>query len=263
MLDSLQAGVMKLLGREMDPLGSISPEQLKAVLKSIEGKYNALRDENKRLKGVIEAHLQTIDQLMSDVKEAREAVSPRGHDVLQARCDELATQLDELQLQRVAERSEWEAKHAELERQRAEGEERHAALEHQLIDAQRQRMEAEEERRELEIRHQVEQAKLREEIARMQAQVSRQGVDTEIRDRLDGEKQTLRARVDELLAERDQLEAKLRDLELRAVVKPSPAVPPQAPPTPPAPAASPAATPAAAGAADRRELLARLIRGGK
>lgn len=246
MLDSLQASILRLLGREVDPLGTITPEQLKAVLKSIEGKYNSLRDENKRLKGVIDEHLETIERVKLDLKEARESMKPHGADVLQHQRDELNAQLEELQRTRTLERAQWEAKFSDLE--------------NKLIDAQRQRLDGQEVIESLEVRHQADLHKLREEISRLEAQVSRQVSDTEIRDRLDSEKQTLRARVDELTAERDELEAKLREVQLpqaapREDAIPAatagPTVPPQAPPKPSTPSESP----------DRRELLARLIGG--
>ncbi len=258
MLDSLQASILRLLGREVDPLGTITPEQLKAVLKSIEGKYNSLRDENKRLKGVIDEHLETIERLRLDLKEARESLKPHGADVLQHQRDELNAQLEELQRTRALERAQWENKFADLE--------------NKLIDAQRQRMDGQEYVESLEVRHQAELLRLREEISRLEAQVSRQASDTEIRDRLDSEKQTLRARVEELMAERDALEAQLRTVKLpeapprevspreaalRDAATPTttagPTETPQAPPTPSTPSESP----------DRRELLARLIGGGK
>ncbi len=246
MLDSLQASILRLMGREVDPLGTITPEQLKAVLKSIEGKYNSLRDENKRLKGVIDEHLESIERLKLDLKEAREFMKPRAAEALQHQRDELNSQLEELQRTRALERSEWEAKLTELE--------------NKLIDVQRKRMDDQEQREDLEQRHQVELLRLREELSGLEAQVSRQVSDTEIRDRLDSEKQTLRARVEELTAERDQLEATLRGLTppeaqprevaLRAELS-GPKVPPQAPPISSPPSESP----------DRRELLARLIGG--
>lgn len=248
MLDSLQASILRLLGREVDPLGTITPEQLKAVLKSIEGKYNSLRDENKRLKGVIDEHLETIERVKLDLKEARESMKPNGADVLQHQRDELNAQLEELQRTRTLERAQWEAKFSDLE--------------NKLIDSQRQRLDGQEVIEALEVKHQADLLRMREEISRLEAQVSRQVSDTEIRDRLDSEKQTLRARVEELTAERDQLEAKLREAELPEVAPREEApsteiagstVPPQAPPKPSTPSDSP----------DRRELLARLIGGGK
>lgn len=66
MLGSLQSQFAKLLGQSGDPLGLITPDQLKAVLRSIEGKYNTLRDENKRLKATI-----------ADLKEGKESLEVR------------------------------------------------------------------------------------------------------------------------------------------------------------------------------------------
>lgn len=254
MLDSLQTNLLRLLGREVDPLGSISPDQLKAVLKSIEGKYNSLRDENKRLKGVIDEHAETIDRLRLDLKAARESQTPQGTESLQLQCDELQARLEELQRARTMERAEWEGQRTELE--------------HKLIDIQRLRLGESEQLQELELKHHAELQDLelglhaelltlREERDRLEAQVSRQESDTEIRDRLDSEKQTLRARVEELTAERDHLEAKLREAEQQAKaplpIATGPAVSHPAPP----PSATPSESP------DRRELLARLIGGGE
>jgi len=246
-LDSLQSSILRLLGREVDPLGTITPEQLKAVLKSIEGKYNSLRDENKRLKGVIDEHLEHIERLQLDLKEARESLKPQGTDGLQRQRDELNAQLEELQRTRALERAQWEAKFADLSNKH--------------LDVQRQRLDDEQAREDVDLRHQAELISLREEISRLESQVSRQVSDTEIRDRLDSEKQTLRARVDELTAERDQFEAELQELKhsqasRREVAPQTPStgstVPPQAPPNASPPSESP----------DRRELLARLIGGG-
>lgn len=245
MLDSLQAGIWRLLGREVDPLGTITPEQLKAVLKSIEGKYNSLRDENKRLKGVIEEHVETIERLKADLKEARESLTPKGAEVLQRQRDDLQSQLEELQRMRMLERAQWEGKISELE--------------NKLIDQERQRSDADAYLESLEERQQVDLLRMREEISRLEAQVARQAADTEIRDRLDSEKQTLRARVEELTAERDQLEARLQELERSAAARqpvaprpePGPTVSSQAADAPPSPASTP----------DRRELLARLLGG--
>lgn len=249
MLDSLQAGLQRLLGREADPLGTISPDQLKAVLKSIEGKYNSLRDENKRLKSVIDGHVETIDRLRGDLSAVRESQTAQGTETLQQLCAELQAQLEELQRARTMERSEWDAQRNELE--------------NQLIDLQRQRLGETDHVQDLAIRHQIvleelgiqhqaELLALREERDRLEAQVSRQEADTDIRDRLDSEKQTLRARVEELTAERDRLEAQLRATSSRPTPTTNPAVTQTAPEKPATPSESP----------DRRELLARLIGGG-
>ncbi|HEY9856623.1 MAG TPA: hypothetical protein V6D05_12850 [Stenomitos sp.] len=72
MLGAFQAQINKLLGQSQDPLGLITPDQLKAVLKSIEGKYNALRDENKRLKATIADLKELTEHLEDDVKRYKE-----------------------------------------------------------------------------------------------------------------------------------------------------------------------------------------------
>lgn len=72
MLGSLQANVARLLGHSPDPLGLISPDQLKTVLRSIESKYNALRDENARLKGTIADLRMAQDQLESELERVKD-----------------------------------------------------------------------------------------------------------------------------------------------------------------------------------------------
>lgn len=72
MLGAFQAQIQKLLGQSQDPLGLITPDQLKAVLKSIEGKYNALRDENKRLKTTIADLKELTERLEDESKRYRE-----------------------------------------------------------------------------------------------------------------------------------------------------------------------------------------------
>lgn len=72
MLGAFQAQIQKLLGQSQDPLGLITPDQLKAVLKSIEGKYNALRDENKRLKATITDLKEQTEHLEREVSRYKE-----------------------------------------------------------------------------------------------------------------------------------------------------------------------------------------------
>lgn len=72
MLSGFQAQIGKLLGQSQDPLGLITPDQLKAVLKSIEGKYNSLRDENKRLKATISELKEQTEHLEGEAKRLRE-----------------------------------------------------------------------------------------------------------------------------------------------------------------------------------------------
>lgn len=82
MLGAFQAQLQRLLGQSDDPLGLITPDQLKAVLKSIEGKYNTLRDENKRLKAQGSELREANDQLEQKlyalgVELERERSAPR------------------------------------------------------------------------------------------------------------------------------------------------------------------------------------------
>ncbi|HEY9900108.1 MAG TPA: hypothetical protein V6D00_13085 [Pantanalinema sp.] len=114
MLGAFQAQLQRLLRQSDDPLGLITPDQLKAVLKSIEGKYNTLRDENKRLK--------------AQVSELRE-----GNDHLEQR---LHAQSVELDRERTAPRPDPE----ELQRQRAE-----FALVQQASEALREQLASSEE----------------------------------------------------------------------------------------------------------------------
>lgn len=84
MLGAFQAQISKLLGQSQDPLGLITPDQLKAVLKSIEGKYNTLRDENKRLKATISDLKELTERLEGESKRYREqaetqATQPSAH----------------------------------------------------------------------------------------------------------------------------------------------------------------------------------------
>lgn len=72
MFDSLQSQLGKLLGkRDDDPQSTITADQLKVVLKSIEGKYNNLKNENKLFKSKIEEQKATIAELTQTVSELR------------------------------------------------------------------------------------------------------------------------------------------------------------------------------------------------
>lgn len=82
MLGSLQANVARLLGHSPDPLGLISPEQLKTVLRSIESKYNALRDENARLKGTLADLRMAQEQLESELERAKDEAQRVENDEL-------------------------------------------------------------------------------------------------------------------------------------------------------------------------------------
>ncbi|HEY9720867.1 MAG TPA: hypothetical protein V6D47_02570 [Oscillatoriaceae cyanobacterium] len=72
MFDSLQSQLGKLLGkRDDDPQSTITADQLKVVLKSIEGKYNNLKNENKLFKSKIEEQKASIAELTQTVSELR------------------------------------------------------------------------------------------------------------------------------------------------------------------------------------------------
>ncbi|MFP5504358.1 MAG: hypothetical protein ACLGIN_17870 [Candidatus Sericytochromatia bacterium] len=72
MFDSLNAQLGKLLGkRDDDPQSTITADQLKVVLKSIEGKYNNLKNENKLFKSKIEEQKSTIAELERTVGELK------------------------------------------------------------------------------------------------------------------------------------------------------------------------------------------------
>jgi len=75
--DSLQSQLGKLLGkREDDPQQTITADQLKVVLKSIEGKYNNLKNENKLYKSKIEEQKHTIAELEKAVGELKAGGGP-------------------------------------------------------------------------------------------------------------------------------------------------------------------------------------------
>jgi chromosome segregation ATPase len=71
--ENLQGQLSKLLGKkgEEDPQATITADQLKVVLKSIEGKYNNLKNENKLFKAKIDEQKATIAELEKTVSEVR------------------------------------------------------------------------------------------------------------------------------------------------------------------------------------------------
>ncbi|MEB3196713.1 MAG: hypothetical protein VKP62_05860 [Candidatus Sericytochromatia bacterium] len=74
MFEGLGSQFSKLLGKSSeDPQSTITAEQLKVVLKSIEGKYNNLKNENKLYKSKIEEQKATISELERAVSELRHA----------------------------------------------------------------------------------------------------------------------------------------------------------------------------------------------
>ncbi len=118
MLKDLQATIAGLFRREGDPLGAITPEQLKAVLKSIEGKYNALREDNRRLKSVVEEQRVALAR-------SGETPKPAGEVQDQDRILALNSQVEELSLQRDAALRD---RDAALARQDEAGHDREALL---------------------------------------------------------------------------------------------------------------------------------------
>ena len=108
MIKDLQATIAGLFKRDGDPLGAITPEQLKAVLKSIEGKYNALREDNRRLKAVVEEQREALAR-------SGEAPEPAGEVPGLEQIEVLSRQIEELSLQRDAARSDRDTLAARLE----------------------------------------------------------------------------------------------------------------------------------------------------
>lgn len=72
MFEQLQSQLGKLLGKPgEDQASTITADQLKVVLKSIEGKYNNLKNENKLYKSKIEEQKSTIAELERAVSELK------------------------------------------------------------------------------------------------------------------------------------------------------------------------------------------------
>ncbi len=110
MLDSFRARIARAFTPPEDELGSISLEDLRRALKSIEGKYNGFRDENRRLKAVVQElrdQIDRVEQELGDTVQQRE-------DSTRAR-DDLADRLARAE----AERDELSARIRELERELA------------------------------------------------------------------------------------------------------------------------------------------------
>ncbi len=74
MFEQLQSQLGKLLGKPgEDQASTITADQLKVVLKSIEGKYNNLKNENKLYKSKIEEQKSTVAELERAVSELKNA----------------------------------------------------------------------------------------------------------------------------------------------------------------------------------------------
>ncbi|MGE5707665.1 MAG: hypothetical protein ACM3YO_04960 [Bacteroidota bacterium] len=99
--------IFKLFNR--DPLGSITPEQLKEVLQSIESKYNALQDENQDLGTKLRDSLTQIAHLEQEKNETKSKLA----DLETARAEFEAKQL-ERESEETRSTEEWETKLQEL-----------------------------------------------------------------------------------------------------------------------------------------------------
>jgi exonuclease SbcC len=145
LFDQLGKQLGGLLKKTDDPLGTITPEQLKVVLKSIEGKYNSLRDDNRRLKLTLEEQRSAMSELETQLAQERaerdrileqaagaagssgadpEFASPAGEDVegLRVAIEHLEGQVREARLAHDVAQREFEASRRELTRLAAERE---------------------------------------------------------------------------------------------------------------------------------------------
>ena len=92
MFRDLQRQLGDLLGRTPDPLGVITPEQLKVVLKNIETRYHDLREENGRLRRQSEESRAVAERLEAERDVAlREA--ERGPEAMLSRMAEMQREL--------------------------------------------------------------------------------------------------------------------------------------------------------------------------
>lgn len=92
MFRDLQRQLGDLLGRTPDPLGAITPEQLKVVLKNIETRYHDLREENGRLRRQAEESRAVAERLEAERDVAlREA--ERGPEAMLSRMAEMQREL--------------------------------------------------------------------------------------------------------------------------------------------------------------------------
>ncbi|MEB3298477.1 MAG: hypothetical protein VKO21_03220 [Candidatus Sericytochromatia bacterium] len=92
MLRDLQRQLGELLGRPADPLGAITPEQLKVVLRNIESRYHDLREENARLRRGVEEARALNERLEIERDAARREVE-RGPESMLSRMAELQRDL--------------------------------------------------------------------------------------------------------------------------------------------------------------------------
>lgn len=107
--------IFKLFNR--DPLGSITPEQLKEVLQSIESKYNALQDENRDLGVKLRDSLTQIAHLEQEKNDTKTNLVR-----LETEKAEFEAKLLERESEGTRTTEEWETKLQELQSQLLEQE---------------------------------------------------------------------------------------------------------------------------------------------
>ena len=118
MLEGLRARFARAFTPTEDDLGSISLEDLRRALRSIEGKYNGFRDENRRLKAIVQELRDQVDRLEQELTEAiqlRESGSGEREELsdritgLEAERGELLGRIDALESDLVRAREAVEA----------------------------------------------------------------------------------------------------------------------------------------------------------
>lgn len=76
MWGSLDGALDWLFGRRVeDPLTALTPDQLAIVLKSIESKYNDMKDDNERLRERVAAQQEEINRLTRELADRPPAPS--------------------------------------------------------------------------------------------------------------------------------------------------------------------------------------------
>ena len=92
MFRDLQRQLGELLGRTPDPLGAITPEQLKVVLKNIETRYHDLREENGRLRRQAEESRALAERLEAE-RDVAQRDAERGPEAMLSRMAEMQREL--------------------------------------------------------------------------------------------------------------------------------------------------------------------------
>ncbi|MEB3236414.1 MAG: hypothetical protein VKO64_02160 [Candidatus Sericytochromatia bacterium] len=92
MFRDLQRQLGEILGRTPDPLGAITPEQLKVVLRNIETRYHDLREENGRLRRQAEESRAVAERLETERDVARREAE-RGPEAMLSRMAEMQREL--------------------------------------------------------------------------------------------------------------------------------------------------------------------------